>query len=660
MAKINLPVDNINFSEIKLTKEYLLVKNLANKLTDEFEVYFNPFFNGDTIDLIIIRKNFGVIIIKVNHLNLKKVFVDEENNWHFIDSKKTLICSPFQEVENLKNNLFRFHINKLAEKNIFDSKVEKSIKAYVYFDNKFIESLNSIFDNLEISIKNMLNNLKINLNNQILSKNEYKSEKALIKNFQKMVGTNKTSILTDQKINQVFNSNFIKNESFSDEIYKEFTKKLKERFHYSNQGKKFNYDKKQNRLTESSIGFQKIKGVAGSGKTTVLAKKAVNAYIRHNDTILVLTYNISLLNFIKNKIEEVEEDFPYSAFYVINYHYFINRELDRCGLSKKFFLGPIDNESDFEKIYSNQNLFEGTEHLLKKYKTILIDEVQDYLPAWIEILKKYFLQSDGEMVLFGDESQNIYNRKIDKNNNSIVKGFGRWERLTKSYRSISSSPVISLTKKFQQKFLLKKYDIDLIDFKPTPGVLPSFYFIDNYTIQSLSDSLSIIKIIYNTIVNKKLNHKDVCIISSNISILKNIDELLSSYPKIKTTTTFESKSQFKELLKENIRSAYFDKKIELLRRSKKIFFDTSQDAIKISTIHSFKGLESPTVFYILCNNDSEELVYASITRAKQNLIIIKELDNKFYGFFNKETTVVQDEQQELFGASEFPQHYLLS
>lgn len=264
------------------------------------------------------------------------------------------------------------------------------------------------------------------------------------------------------------------------------------------------------------------------------------------------------------------------------------------------------------------------------------------------------------MVLFGDESQNIYNRKIDKNNNSIVKGFGRWERLTKSYRSISSLPVISLTKKFQQKFLLKKYDIDLIDFKPTPGVLPSFYFIDNYTIQSLSDSLSIIKIIYNTIVNKKLNHKDVCIISSNISILKNIDELLSSYPKIKTTTTFESKSQFKELLKENIRSAYFDKKIELLRRSKKIFFDTSQDAIKISTIHSFKGLESPTVFYILCNNDSEELVYASITRAKQNLIIIKELDNKFYGFFNKETTVVQDEQQELFGASEFPQHYLLS
>ena len=57
MAKINLPVDNINFSEIKLTKEYLLVKNLADKLTDEFEVYFNPFFNGDTIDLIIIRKN---------------------------------------------------------------------------------------------------------------------------------------------------------------------------------------------------------------------------------------------------------------------------------------------------------------------------------------------------------------------------------------------------------------------------------------------------------------------------------------------------------------------------------------------------------------------------------------------------------------------------
>ena len=54
MAKINLPVDNINFSEIKLTKEYLLVKNLADKLTDEFEVYFkkltNPYVGSASAD----------------------------------------------------------------------------------------------------------------------------------------------------------------------------------------------------------------------------------------------------------------------------------------------------------------------------------------------------------------------------------------------------------------------------------------------------------------------------------------------------------------------------------------------------------------------------------------------------------------------------------
>jgi superfamily I DNA/RNA helicase len=43
--------------------------------------------------------------------------------------------------------------------------------------------------------------------------------------------------------------------------------------------------------------------------------------------------------------------------------------------------------------------------------------------------------------------------------------------------------------------------------------------------------------------------------------------------------------------------------------------------IKISTIHSFKGLEAQTVFCILTPEDEAEMVYTGITRAQRNLVV---------------------------------------
>ena len=57
--------------------------------------------------------------------------------------------------------------------------------------------------------------------------------------------------------------------------------------------------------------------------------------------------------------------------------------------------------------------------------------------------------------------------------------------------------------------------------------------------------------------------------------------------------------------------------------------------IKISTIHSFKGLESPTVFCILQENDSPEIIYTAMTRAKKNLIIFDVINSHYSSFFKK-------------------------
>ncbi|MEA3374247.1 MAG: hypothetical protein U9Q62_11245 [Campylobacterota bacterium] len=78
---------------------------------------------------------------------------------------------------------------------------------------------------------------------------------------------------------------------FPDSIYKEFHRYLQPPFHTLEQGKDIYYTKKQKELSISKPLHQKIKGVAGSGKTLILAKRAVNAYKRNNTNVLILTFN---------------------------------------------------------------------------------------------------------------------------------------------------------------------------------------------------------------------------------------------------------------------------------------------------------------------------------------------------------------------------------
>ena len=91
----------------------------------------------------------------------------------------------------------------------------------------------------------------------------------------------------------------------------------------------------------------------------------------------------------------------------------------------------------------------------------------------------------------------------------------------------------------------------------------------------------------------------------------------------KTITTFESNGENEE--------------IEKIRRQKRLFFTTEPERIKISTIHSFKGLEDKTIFLIIDEQKvKDEVLYVGITRAKEDLIIIDINSNsKHREFFSK-------------------------
>tara|TARA_B110000238_G_C15955096_1_gene364918 strand:- start:113 stop:799 length:687 start_codon:yes stop_codon:yes gene_type:complete len=85
--------------------------------------------------------------------------------------------------------------------------------------------------------------------------------------------------------------------------------------------------------------------------------------------------------------------------------------------------------------------------------------------------------------------------------------------------------------------------------------------------------------------------------------------------------------------------------LNMIRNNKKIHFHMNSGTVKISTVHSFKGWESETLFLILEKKFTkmqmtfDEILYTGITRSRANLVIInfgnEEYDKKLRTLIDK-------------------------
>ena len=184
---------------------------------------------------------------------------------------------------------------------------------------------------------------------------------------------------------------------------------------------------------------------------------------------------------------------------------------------------------------------------LPKYKTILVDEIQDYRPEWIKIIRKYFTTDNSEIVLYGDEKQNIYERELEEDKTSkLVQGFGKWKNIGQSIRFIKEGSRISnLAKKFQLAFFTGKYEIDK-DLNNNEQQLLNLGIFTSLSYSNLDSGYyeKITESIFNKIKENKIHPNEVTILCSRISVLKEIDFLIRKKFNEKTTRTFESKELY--------------------------------------------------------------------------------------------------------------------
>lgn len=619
MALLYPSYEVIDRQKVKHTPgEKKLLDFLVQNLDDSYELFYQPFLNGDQPDFVLMKENAGVVIIEVKDWNLDRYELNPKNDW-ILKKDKTPIQSPLWQVQRYKENLFTLHSDLLFEKRIRNKNALKVVNCLVYFHNA-----------PETAVK------------EFLYSGEHQS--ASYKNFLNYLGLWGYDSLNQLALDKVIRKFRLHRTSkiFDKELYLSCKRFFNPPYHQLEEGIIIRYTKAQQELIRSEIRpYRKIKGAAGCGKTLVLAKRAVNAHKRTGGRVLILTYNLSLKNYIQDRISDVREGFYWDNFYIINYHQFFKTEANNHNLK-------IQGYDDWQ----DTQFFSSVRRELKKYDAILIDEIQDYHQSWLDIITENFMHENTEFVVFGDEKQNIYERELDSNNEIIVRKIsGVWNKsMNKSHRFGNDIGKIALN--FQQYFFHQKYAADDLSFLSQIDFEERI--IAQYMINEAS-SVDCFSKIYEIIKENGIHSSDVAILGSSVSKLRDIDYLIRTQKREKTTITFEDREVYEtiknkriEFLKragesENTIDLRAEKEIytalEKIRRGRKNHFYMKTGTVKISTIHSFKGWEINTLFLIIDDEDSKtnaELIYTGLTRARKNLIILNGGNTMYQYFFESQ------------------------
>tara|TARA_Y100000294_G_scaffold141583_1_gene135553 strand:- start:308 stop:2152 length:1845 start_codon:yes stop_codon:yes gene_type:complete len=592
--------------------ELKMLDSLVENLDDNFEIYWQPYLNGDQPDIVVVRPKSGILIIEVKDWDLNNYLVDSKGRWH-LKSINQIIKSPLSQINKYKWNMISLHIGTL---------LEKTIKNKGYF---------SLINRLLFFSKNKENEVR-----KFFEEN-YESKKLM---YIELFGSNS---LTSNRIQTALSKARLEADSnyFDNQLYLNTIRYLQPPFHQKEDGKKINYTKSQKLLINSEANDKKkIAGVAGSGKTLVMAKRAVNAHIRTGKKVLVLCYNIALKNYIHDRINDVREKFDWKEFEIINYHQFFLSQANNHNL----MIEGLDQ-------WQNVNFFRSVKDNIRKYDSIFIDEVQDYDANWLKIITKYFLKKDSEFVVFGDEKQNIYNTELDENKKPVIPTIkGAWNKsLRENYRFVGN--LAQLAVGFQNEFLKDKYEKDefilsnVAQEEAFENKQIEYYYFKTNNYGSVYD------MVMQIVKENAMHPSDICIIDSRIKGLREIEYRIRHDSKEKTTTTFETQEIYEHLSKK-LKGKNFQDKLEEIRGNKKFHFYMKTGTMKLSTIYSFKGWEIPALILIIHDLDqeekdkrgstSEELIYTGITRARFSLFIFNIGKEKYDNFFRKEIEASYD------------------
>jgi len=210
-------------------------------------------------------------------------------------------------------------------------------------------------------------------------------------------------------------------------------------------------------------GHRVIHGVAGSGKTLILLYRSQYLAECSDRPTLILCYNITLANYIRECIAERGLS---NKIHVYHFHAW-------CAAVVRKFNLAVSGEAD--EYFDNS--FDALEYAVNKgniteteYSSVLIDEGHDFDSRWLSVISKLFDNRTHSLLLMYDDAQSLYRRERGLNFSLASVGIqaqGRTSILRINYRN--SRRILNFAYAFSRDYFEKHHN------KEVPLIPPEAY-----------------------------------------------------------------------------------------------------------------------------------------------------------------------------------------
>ena len=345
-------------------------------------------------------------------------------------------------------------------------------------------------------------------------------------------------------------------------------------------------------------GHRVIHGVAGSGKTLILAYRCVHLARQSHKPLLVLCYNVALASRLRWLIgQEGLTD----KVVVRHFHGWCNDQL------KLYHVPRPDAGDDFSERLVRQ-VIEGVDQgqiPRAQYGAVLIDEGHDFQPEWFKLVVQMVDPDTNALLVLYDDAQSIYGkRKRRKFSFSSVgiAAVGRTKVLELNYRN--TAEVLGIAYEFAKEVL-------------TP-------------VQADDDSVPLIA---PKACNRHGQPPEVIQLPSFRDEVAYLAQRLAALQQSGTAwrdiAVLYRMHFMGETVTQGLRQAGIP--VQWLQEDKRArHYDPGADSVKVLTMHASKGLEFPVVLipglgYMPHQNDDPadeaRLLYVAMTRAMDQLIM---------------------------------------
>ncbi len=599
------------------TGERLFFRTLKTFLPDDYIVYFEPDIQGRRPDFVIIGPDLGIVVFEVKDYTKNTLFQINHDEWHIVASTgdQTIVQSPMKQA---RDYMFRIVDVLQKDKNLIEVDGKYKLRLKFPYGHGVVFTRMSSSDFITDGLYSVIEP------NQCLTRDEIDPDKE---------GFSEEVLM--EKILNMFVVQFRLKEplSFDDinairyHLFPEvrISAEFKPPVPYQDQLLLSLHDIKTMDLHQENLAKQigdknrLIRGVAGSGKTIILASRAKMLSKQNPDwKILILCYNISLSNAIQQMIlhmlNEPEDLFDFDPnaksvqnenIIVRNFHSWLKNDLK----IREQQLPDI-----IEKLERN-------EAILPTYDAVLIDEGQDFEADWLRLVSLLINADTQSLLLVEDRAQTIYQRKRSYLQETGLSFQGRSKVLSINYRN--TQQIVKFAWEFYRKHSMFKNKVVNREIEgeiiapqstkrrgPEPGIVKAANFFEEMRIVARS-----IKKLH---LEKKVPLEDILILY-----------------RVKRTHKYPIIDIIKRSLKDEGLPYFWITENDVSKRS----YAKDDGKVKISTIDSSKGLDFRAVFIVnvdsmpfpLEENKEREvsLLYIGMTRAKEYLCLSYSGESEF-------------------------------